>query len=51
MHAMSGHRYTVANAEAIRGDLAVIISVSSLAIFGIYLWFLRSRLALRLLVR
>ncbi|HEY6000657.1 MAG TPA: hypothetical protein VI078_15325, partial [bacterium] len=45
MHAVSGHRYTVANAEAIRRDLAVIISVSSLAILGIYLWFLRSRLA------
>ncbi len=45
MHPVSGHRYTVANAEAIRGDLAVILTVSSLAIFGIYLWFLRSRLA------
>jgi predicted exporter len=46
MHAVSGHRYTLANAQAIRGDLALIIVVSSLAILGIYLWFLRSRLAL-----
>ncbi|HWR96913.1 MAG TPA: hypothetical protein VN317_00670, partial [Candidatus Methanoperedens sp.] len=46
LHAVSGHRYTLANSQTIRGDLATIITVSSLAIFGIYLWFLRSRLAL-----
>lgn len=42
---VSGHRYTVANASAIKQDLALVLSLSSLAILGIYLGFLRSRWA------
>lgn len=43
---ISGHRYTVANASAIKQDLAVVLSLSSVAILGIYVGFLRSRWAL-----
>lgn len=43
---VSGHRYTRANAEAIKSDLALILSLSSLAVLAIYLIFLRSRWAL-----
>lgn len=43
---VSGHRYTLANADAIKRDLALILSLSSLAVLAIYLIFLRSRWAL-----
>ena len=43
---VSGHQYTLANSQTIRTDLATIITLSSLAIFLIYVWFLRTRLAL-----
>jgi predicted exporter len=43
---VSGHRYTQANAEAIKRDLALILSLSSLAVLAIYLIFLRSFWAL-----
>ena len=46
MKSVSGHQYTLANSQTIRKDLATIITLSSLAIFGIYVWFLRTRLAL-----
>jgi len=46
MKTVSGHQYTLANSQTIRKDLTAIITLSSLAIFGIYVWFLRSRLAL-----
>lgn len=46
MKSVSGHRYTLANSQTIRKDLATILTLSSLAIFGIYVWFLRTRLAL-----
>ncbi len=39
---VSGHRYTLANATAIRHDLMVILTLSSLAVLGIYVVFLRS---------
>ena len=39
---LSGHGYTLANAEAIRGDLALVIGLSSALILGIYVVFLRS---------
>ncbi|HAD04624.1 MAG TPA: transporter [Desulfuromonas sp.] len=39
---VSGHRYTLANADAIKRDLAVVLSLSSLAVLAIYLVFLRS---------
>lgn len=42
---ISGHRYTLANAEAIKGDLAFILGVSSLLVLLIYVGFLRSRWA------
>ncbi len=45
MKSVSGHRYTLANSQTIRSDLATILTLSSLAIFGIYVWFLRTRLA------
>jgi len=46
MKSVSGHRYTLANSQTIRKDLTTILTLSSLAIFGIYVWFLRTRLAL-----
>ena len=46
MKSVSGHQYTLANSQTIRKDLATILTLSSLAIFGIYVWFLRTRLAL-----
>lgn len=39
---ISGHRYTLANATAIKGDLATVLTLSSLAVLAIYLVFLRS---------
>lgn len=39
---VSGHRYTLANADAIKRDLAVVLSLSFLAVLAIYLFFLRS---------
>ena len=39
---VSGHRYTVANAEAIKRDVVIILICSSVAIFVIFLIFLRS---------
>ncbi len=38
---VSGHRYTLANAEAIKKDLLVILSASSLAILALFLLYLR----------
>jgi predicted exporter len=46
MKSVSGHQYTLANSQTIRTDLATILTLSSLAIFAIYVWFLRTRLAL-----
>ena len=46
MKSVSGHQYTLANSQTIRKDLTTILTLSSLAIFGIYVWFLRTRLAL-----
>jgi len=43
---ISGHRYTLANAEAIQGDLWWILSLSSLAILALFGIFLRSARAL-----
>jgi len=43
---ISGHRYTLANAEAIQGDLWLILSASSIAILLLFLIFLRSLRAL-----
>ncbi|PLX82978.1 MAG: transporter, partial [Desulfuromonas sp.] len=43
---ISGHRYTVANAEAIQGDLALVLGVSGLSIAALFLLFLRSWRAL-----
>lgn len=37
-----GHRYTLANADAIKQDLFIILSLASLAVLAIYLVFLRS---------
>ena len=45
LRSVSGHQYTLANSQTIRKDLTVILTLSSLAIFGIYVWFLRTRLA------
>ncbi|MDY0268432.1 MMPL family transporter [Trichloromonas sp.] len=39
---VSGHRHTLANATAIKGDLARVLSLSFLAVLAIYLFFLRS---------
>jgi len=43
---ISGHRYTLANAEAIQADLWLILSVSSLGILALFALFLRSIRAL-----
>lgn len=40
---LCGHRYTLANAEAIRRDLAVVLGLSSVSILAIYVFCLRSR--------
>ncbi len=37
-----GHRYTLANADAIKTDLFIILTLASLAVLAIYLVFLRS---------
>jgi predicted exporter len=39
---VSGHRYTLVNAETIQRDLYVVLSLSVIAIFAIYLVFLRT---------
>ncbi|UFS69364.1 MMPL family transporter [Geomonas sp. RF6] len=39
---ISGHRYTLVNADTIKGDLALILTVTSVAVLGIYFFFLRS---------
>ena len=39
---LSAHAYTMANAEAIKGDLALILGSSSVAIFLLIMYFLRS---------
>ncbi len=41
-----GHRYTAANAAAVKSDLAVVLTASSLALVLIFLVFLRLRQAL-----
>lgn len=43
---ISGHRYTLANAEAIRGDMAVVLLASGIGLLLLYLIFLRSWRAL-----
>ncbi len=43
---ISGHRYTAANADAIKHDLVVVLTVSSLVLLAIYLTCLRSWRAL-----
>lgn len=45
MEYVSGHRYTLANAEAIKGDLVFILAISSVLVLLIYVGFLRSRWA------
>jgi predicted exporter len=37
-----GHRYTLANADAIKKDLFIILTLASLAVLAIYMAFLRS---------
>lgn len=39
---VSGHRYTLVNAETIKRDLYVVLSLSVIAVFAIYLIFLRT---------
>lgn len=39
---VSGHRYTLVNAETIQRDLYLVLSLSIIAVFAIYLVFLRS---------
>lgn len=39
---MSGHRYTLANAEAIKRDVSIVLSCSFLAILTIFVVFLRT---------
>lgn len=39
---VSGHRYTLANADTIKRDLYVVLSLSAAAVLAIYLVFLRS---------
>lgn len=41
-HIISGHSYTVANADAIQKDLLVVLAVSSLGILILYLGFVRT---------
>ena len=43
---ISGHRYTAANAAAVKRDLVVVLTCSSLAILAVYLIYLRSWRAL-----
>jgi len=43
---ISGHRYTAANAEAVKRDLFVILGLSFLAMLGLFLLYLRSWRAL-----
>lgn len=43
---VSGHAYTVANAETIQRDLFVVLSASTLALAGLFLVFLRCRRSL-----
>ena len=39
---VSGHRYTLVNAETIKRDLYLVLTLSVVAVFAIYLFFLRS---------
>jgi len=39
---LSGHRYTLLNAETIKRDLYVVLTLSGVAVLAIYLYFLRS---------
>lgn len=39
---VSGHRYTLVNADTIKRDLLVVLTLSAVAVFAIYLVFLRS---------
>lgn len=39
---LSGHRYTLANAETIKRDLYLVLTLSVVAVFAIYVLFLRS---------
>lgn len=39
---LSGHRYTLLNADTIKRDLYVVLSLSGIAVLAIYLFFLRS---------
>src|SRR6185369_16706705 len=39
---LSGHRYTLLNADTIKRDLYVVLSLSGIAVLAIYLLFLRS---------
>ena len=43
---VSGHRYTLVNAETIKRDLYVVLTLSIVAVFAIYLFFLRSMSAI-----
>jgi predicted exporter len=43
---LSGHRYTLANADTIKRDLYVVLTVSAVAVLAIYIFFLRSLSAL-----
>ncbi len=43
---VSGHRYALANAETIRGDLAVVLGASALGLLALFAAFLRSWRAL-----
>ncbi|MBJ6748730.1 MMPL family transporter [Geomonas anaerohicana] len=43
---LSGHRYTLANADAVKRDLYLVLTLSVVAVFAIYLVFLRSMSAL-----
>lgn len=42
---VSGHRYTLANADAIKRDLLLVLSLSGFAVLAVYLFYLRSRWA------
>ena len=39
---VSGHRYTLANADTIKRDLILVLTLNAIAVLGIYLVFLRS---------
>ena len=43
---LSGHPYTLANSEAIQGDMRIVLSVSGIGIFLLFVFFLRRLRAL-----